>query len=252
MSEQADVKRCLHCIMDNRRHKRFLVKEIKVVSEKRMSTEIQLADIGIGGACIKSPHRLKLNQDYLLAFETEDSQTDIVCTVVWEDYTDIVRDIEGGYTHSYLYGLQFKDFDQGEWEEIRGTLDGLFMSSEQRYSDERRVSGLRFKFYEEKTATLLYHEKYSVKKISYGGMLIESHRRIEPEQMHTMELLLPGDSHPIEFRGRIVSCKEIPGTEEERFEIGIEFLEMDDYERDRLVKFISELYLSKGSSNEDM
>lgn len=238
--------------MDNRRHKRFLVKEIKVVSEKRMSTEILLADIGIGGACIKSPHKLKVHQDYLLSLEIEDIRTEIICTVVWEDITGTVRDIEGGYTHSYLYGLQFKELDHDKWNEVRSTLDDSFMPSEQRYSDERRMSGLRFKLYEEKTARLYYHEKFSVKKISYGGMLIESDRKLEPEQMHTMELLLPGDSHPIEFRGRIVSCKDIPGFEEERFEVGIEFRDMDEYERERLVRFVSELYLSRESSSDDM
>jgi hypothetical protein len=193
--------------MDKRRHKRFLVEEIKILSETRESTEIHLLDIGIGGACIKSTQRLKMNHDYRLTLESEGAQTSIICTVMWEDFADTVKDIEGEYIPMYAY---------------------------------------RFKFYEEQAAQLNYHERYIVKKISYGGMLIESKNKAELESTHTMELILPGDSHPIEFLGRIASCEEIPDKEERSFEIGIEFREMQDYERERLVKFVSELYLSDG------
>jgi hypothetical protein len=232
--------------MDKRRHKRFLVEEIKILSETRESTEIHLLDIGIGGACIKSTQRLKMNHDYRLTLESEGAQTSIICTVMWEDFADTVKDIEGEYIPMYAYGVKFKNLDRGKWDEVRNTLGDLFIPSEERYSDERRVSGIRFKFYEEQAAQLNYHERYIVKKISYGGMLIESKNKAELESTHTMELILPGDSHPIEFLGRIASCEEIPDKEERSFEIGIEFREMQDYERERLVKFVSELYLSDG------
>lgn len=232
--------------MDKRRHKRFLVEAIKVFSETRISTEIELVDVGIGGACIKSTQRLKLNHDYRLTLESEGAQPSIICTVVWEDFADTVKDIEGEYVPMYAYGVKFKNLDKGKWDEIRNAIGGLFIPTEERYSDERRVTGIRFKFYEEKTAQLNYHERYIVKKISYGGLLIESKSKVELESTHAMELLLPGDSHPIEFLGRIASCEQISDKKEKSFEIGIEFREMQDLERERLVKFISELYLSDG------
>ncbi len=94
-------------------------------------------------------------------------------------------------------------------------------------------------------AVLKVSENYAVKKISLGGMLIESEVPLKIEEKIPMEMLLPGNTQ-IRFSGRIASCLEIPvakGPEEgvSRYDIGIEFLEIGEEDREKLRGFVAGL-----------
>jgi c-di-GMP-binding flagellar brake protein YcgR len=80
-------------------------------------------------------------------------------------------------------------------------------------------------------------ESYGVKKISLGGMLIESESPLEIEERIPMEIILPGDIH-IKFLGRIASSLKVSEVGTSRYNIGIEFIEMPEEDKKKLQEFI--------------
>jgi PilZ domain len=84
---------------------------------------------------------------------------------------------------------------------------------------------------------------YKIRLISFSGMLIETERRLDRDEVHEMEILPPG-AEPIAFSGRVRSCLEIPESTPTRHEIGIEFLRMSQENRARLNDFMESTFLA--------
>jgi len=87
---------------------------------------------------------------------------------------------------------------------------------------------------------LHFPERYRVKKISVGGMLIETENAAVRESRFPMEVCLTKENS-IMFHGRVASCIRIPGNVPERYDIGIEFLDMKQQDRESLAEFIQTL-----------
>ena len=116
---------------------------------------------------------------------------------------------------------------------------------EDRQEDIYQLSGLRLftRFQIEapdETALLHCYDGCKVKKLSLGGMLIESDNPLEIEITMPMKLTFPQDKS-ITFQGRIASCLLIENSDPECFDIGVEFLEMPKKENQILVEFIESL-----------
>jgi c-di-GMP-binding flagellar brake protein YcgR len=86
---------------------------------------------------------------------------------------------------------------------------------------------------------LICPDSYTVKKISMGGMLIESKTHFENEERMPMEFSLPEDSS-VKFLGRVASCTSTTG-DEGGYKIGIEFSNMSNEDSKKLQEFISKL-----------
>ncbi len=103
---------------------------------------------------------------------------------------------------------------------------------------EHRLTGLRFNISKPGKAVLHFPSHYSVDKISSGGMLIESNEALEVESRFPMELTIP-DEEPISFTGRVASCVLVTGKGVEHFDIGIQFLEMSEADKNKVEEFIA-------------
>jgi c-di-GMP-binding flagellar brake protein YcgR len=86
---------------------------------------------------------------------------------------------------------------------------------------------VRFGSVVENEAKVFFHEKYKIKNISLGGMLIESEHALEVKKSIQMEIFLLGDEH-INLTGRVASCNVIAGKEPKIYDIGIEFISISE------------------------
>lgn len=77
----------------------------------------------------------------------------------------------------------------------------------------------------------------NVKKLGLSGMLIETEQALENEDKFPMEMTLP-ENKVIMFQGVVVSCFLVIDTDPEKYEVGIEFLDMPEENRENLEKFI--------------
>jgi hypothetical protein len=104
---------------------------------------------------------------------------------------------------------------------------------------------MRFPISAHGEAVLDMSEQYAVKKLSLGGMLIESRVSFSIEERIPMELFLPR-GHRIQFIGRIASCFTVPADDPAAYDIGIEFFEMPDDDKSTLKEFLFLLGKSGG------
>jgi len=86
---------------------------------------------------------------------------------------------------------------------------------------------------------LNFPASYRVKKISLGGMLIESIGALEIESRIPMELSIHADN-PVEFVGRVASCQVIDKDGQKQYEIGIEFIDLTEKDRAKVASFIEQ------------
>jgi Tfp pilus assembly protein PilZ len=232
---------------DNRRHKRFKVDVMEINGMMLFANEVEILDISIGGISLRADRRLNIGTEYTLKVKDRNSIIPLKGTVMWSLLSGTKKNPDGDTIPLYTAGMSFSGLSG---EILRELTRFIAEHREAQHPGDRRLSGgLRFNIrytIDTGDAVLNYPESFLVKKISLGGMLIESAHEIEVEKRLPMELSLPGDT-VIAFGGRVASC--LPSGQLDRaFAIGIEFVDIGDGERARLEDFINML----AKEDEDM
>ena len=143
----------------------------------------------------------------------------------------------------YAVGMKFNNISK---EKITELIKFIESHSKEKLDPGHvhRPSGMRFHMRFQVNASgetvLTCSESYAVKKISMGGMLIETGDILKVEEKLPMEISLP-DHNVISFFGRIASCIPIKDRETKLYAVGIEFLNMPEDHSDKLDRFISML-----------
>ncbi len=85
-----------------------------------------------------------------------------------------------------------------------------------------------------KNQTFTYHTQ----DISGGGLRFETHLELSSGDLLNLTLMLPG-LDPVKVSARVVWCQSIQNSKgESTFEGGIEFIDIDEEEQDRIIGFM--------------
>jgi len=163
--------------------------------------------------------------------------------------SDARKGPDGAMIPIYTAGLEFSDSSGEKVAELSNFIAvraGDFLQG----SDVCELTGLRLNI----RYNVNHHGKvilggpacYRVKKLSFGGMLIESSHEMEVEDGFPMEVSLP-HNRVISFYGRVASCIDTVGQEKGRFDGGIEFTRMSKKDTNSLREFIGTLCGSNDS-----
>lgn len=221
-----------------RRHKRFVIESMNMHAESLLGTEIEILDMSSGGACIKTNKSLKVDGKYIIKIDKEGVPLSVKCTVIWENISGSFQDTDGKFKPAYIAGIEFQDIFSDKLVELMDFVGDVGLMEEQLMRFEKRLSGVRFKVHTDAKVVLGYQKKHVIKNISLGGLLLESPQALNPGRKYSMNVFLPGEKLPIRFKGRVVSCMEIPDKRPKRFHIGIDILNMEDNDKARLDTFI--------------
>lgn len=219
---------------DRRRYKRFILNDLEVNGKMISATEIRVVDISISGISLKLNKRLNIGCDYPLKLEGK-STVSLKGTVVWCSLVDARKISDGETMPIYAGGLQFKNISAAE-------TTNLLKFIEDHKIEELRVTGgtrlnVRFHITDPKEAILNYSASYKVKMISLGGMLIECMQDLDVGSRLSMELLIHDDTS-FTFLGRVASCRTACEEDRKSYDIGIEFLDLTDKDREILSSII--------------
>jgi len=221
-----------------RRYKRFSVDIFSINGKMMFANEVDILDISIGGVSLKVDRRLNIGNEYTLKIGARDKTLTVKGSVVWSRISGTKKGVGKDVIPLYTAGMMFTNTANERLEELSAFIEELTYSTDE---EVHRLSGLRFnmRFPMEvpRKAVLDLSENYAVKKISLGGMLIESGASLKIDDSIPMEIVLAG-GRKIEFLGRIASCFDIPDKEPLRYDIGIEFIEMAEEGRAGLREFI--------------
>ena len=220
-----------------RRYTRYPLRGMNVQAHVLFTEEIELCNLSLSGACIRTLEDPHIGEEYLLRIRDEKVSRAIKCSVVWK------REISSnGSAHkTYIAGLQFLKIASDEIVILKDYMRNSGTPVATRTRDEFSPSLLRFSFPTDTKAVLKCPRAFPVKTISLGGMLIEGERAPKIEGHYLMKLPLPRRSDPIRIKGRIACVIPRKESRYPRFDIGIEFLTLEDPDRVRLNGFIHSL-----------
>jgi len=156
------------------------------------------------------------------------------------------RDENGNIIPIYIVGLEFKNATPEELDGLNSFIvsfvsPGPSVKEFVTLVNDKRLGGIRFKLPSPENATIDGDRRYSISKISIGGLALVSDHMLEKDAVISFELVLSEKEPPILAKGRIASCTPISAGQHRGYDIGIEFVEMSDDSTKRLVSFIHSL-----------
>jgi Tfp pilus assembly protein PilZ len=223
-----------------RRYPRFSVEGMDISSKMIFAEGIKLSNMSVGGACIITKKLFNPGNKVLIRFKSERFYGPLKAITIWRNLSGSIIDTSGKPIPLYKAGIQFKDISSEALVYLKDFMRISGVPEEKTYSDAYKPSALRYVITNNEEAVLHYPEACIVKKISLSGMLVETNRELKIEQRYPMVLFIPNENQPIKFRGRIAS--QIPLGEPNRFDTGIEFLDLTEDDKLKLKRFIA--YLS--------
>ncbi len=227
---------------EKRQFNRLKINSGNVYSKTLFINDVEIINISVGGALIKTDRRMNIGKNYFLKLKNKSRFLVVEGTVIWFTLVDSYRDYLGNIIPIYLVGLNFNDTSSKKLKEISDFIKNYL--SEYEIFDEidlYKMSGQRLNMrfplsiLDGNTVYSHYHSK--VKDISLGGVLIESEDIHEVEDRYLMDIILP-EKKIISFVGRIVRCSRSNMIEKKSYEVGIEFVEMPEQDKKILKEFI--------------
>ena len=225
---------------DIRRYKRFRFNDSEVNGKMVLVTEVKIVDISISGISLKVNRRLNIGSDYTLKLEGSKTIS-LRGTVVWCSLIETRKGSKGDVIPIYSAGMQFKDMSTERTTELQYIIDSHKI-------EEVHVIGgtrlnIRFHIKDPENSILIYPDNYKVKSIGLGGMRIECVRNFEIESRIPMEMFIHDDA-PLKFVGRVTSYKEIDKKGQKQYDIGIEFLDLTEKDKETLASFIDDISMT--------
>ena len=214
-----------------RKHPRYIVVDMGVTAKTIFNNPVELLDISIGGASIRSSRRLSMGGKYVFKFHLKERVASMKGVIVWEKLTGTKNISEGEAMPWYTAGVEFTDALTDSAAELRKFLvDKL---------KERRLSGVRIKLHTPESTLLACMEDCLVKDLSIGGMQIATDQKPSLETVFSFELILTGNENSIHGKGRVAYCLETTEEIPQRYSVGVEFLDMaGDEDKLRLKRFL--------------
>lgn len=217
---------------------RFLIEGMDVQCRIFFITEVTILNMSFGGVALSLNKRLNMGQRYTLKIESQKNTMSLGGVVVWEKLTNLTREVKDKKFPIYEAGVKFDEVLTVKGADLLNFLSGNMSDR----AIKTRVQGLRVKIIPpEKTVILDDRDNYSVRMIGLGGMLIEGKEQLDIDDILSMEMRFPEAVKPIKFLGRTAYCVAIPDKTPLRYDTGIEFIQMNEPDRERLKEFIDVL-----------
>jgi c-di-GMP-binding flagellar brake protein YcgR len=225
-------------VQDKRRHKRFRLDILEINGKMILADRVEIIDISLGGVALKTDRRLNVGKEYVIKLGDKGRSIDVKGVIVRCELSKIEERSNGERVSLYTAGMMFKDVSPD-------TIDGFLSSIEQDQKEakpvrvDRRLT-VRFCITTPWEKTLCFPAQFKVKEISLSGMLIQTDQALGIESMIPMGLSLKADN-PVNFIGRVASCRMTEDKGQTHYEIGVEFKDLTDADRASLKTFIDYL-----------
>jgi hypothetical protein len=235
---------------NKRRHRRFCVDVMDIKGKAVFASEAVINDISITGASLITDRKLDMGREYSLRILDSNMELPIQGTVIWCVENESAG-IQNEHAHlKYSAGLQFSGLQEETAAKLITFIEHHLIDGN-RQAKVHDTSGLRcnirFHVDTKETAVLNIAETYRVKKLSLGGLLIESSHSLESDTRIHMGISIP-EGMQLSFTGRVAFCIVSPDNPS-HFEVGIEFIELPEPDRAMFKVFIRRFYLEGADSS---
>jgi Tfp pilus assembly protein PilZ len=226
---------------NSRRHERFKSDFLEINSQLAFAAKVTILDISVGGISLKADRRLNIGCKYVIKLEDKQKVFALKGEVAWSALSGTTKTPDGESMPLYTAGMKFIDLSEEKIVELQNFVESH--KKEVLPAGDRRTN-VRFRIGEPENVLLNYQTDYKVKVISLSGMLIETTQALQSENRISMELSIHDDNR-ISFLGRVVTCKTTQEAGKEHYDIGIEFIDLTDKDKDVLTSFVAYVAASK-------
>ncbi len=224
---------------EKRRHTRFSLDSVKINGKMILADKFEIIDISAGGMALKTDRLLNIGKEYVIRLGSKQKSIDVKARVVRCELSTIERGSDEEGITIYTAAVMFQDVSQQAITEFINSSEQV--RKEHPVADNRR-SHVRFYIVAPGETTLQFPAEFTVKKISMTGMLIESELPLPKESKVPMGLSLQESEPPATFTGRVASCQKTERQEPPNYEIGVEFTELVQKNKQVVETFVQ--YLS--------
>jgi len=202
-----------------------------------LADRVEIIDISLGGVALKTDRRLNVGKEYLIKLGDKGKSIDVKGIIVRCELSKIEERSNGERVSIYTAGMMFKDVSP---DTIADFLNSIEHKKEAMPVMVDRRLTVRFCITTPWEKTLCFPAQFKVKEISLSGMLIQTGQALGIESMIPMGLSLRA-GNPVNFIGRVVSCRMTEAEGQAHYEIGVEFKDLTDTDRASLKTFIDYL-----------
>ena len=223
-----------------RKHKRLKLDVVDISSKLSLIGDVEITDISLGGVALKADRMLKIGKECVIMLGCEERKTITVMGVVTRsELCGIEKRADGENATIYSVGIVFKDESAGK---VKSFLDSI--------ADEKKTPvppradwfyrGIRFSITTPEEEVLNLPAQFGVREISQLGVIIQTNHQLKKDDMVLMELSLTA-GEPVNFMGKVVSCRMAQEKGRSGFDVGVEFAELTDQDRAMLISFMERL-----------
>jgi hypothetical protein len=232
---------------EKRKHKRYRLETKDLNGKMSLAEKVEIIDISVGGVALKADRRLNPGREYVLRLGDKWKTIEVTGVVVRSALSGFEKRSDGAQAAVYTAGMKFRD---GTAEAINEFLKSVTVSRKEIVPAgmERRCA-VRFHLEMPGDKVLRYPANFLVREISLSGFRIESDQRLERGSVIPMTLSLKDDETD-HFNGKVASCLAIGVPHEERYEIGVAFLDLTEKDRKLLSEFINYLEAESNGAEE--
>jgi Tfp pilus assembly protein PilZ len=215
---------------NTRRYKRFKVDVMEINGKMLLARYVKIKDISIGGLSLQTERMIRIGSEYALRIEGKGRVLSVSGVVIWSLLGQSITDSEGNIVPLYTAGMKFTDGSSEKEKEIIDFLEAYKRDADI-WVNINKPDGsrlyVRICIEDPEKAVLHFQENYKVINLNLGGMLIESGHALEVGSKLPMEMTLP-DDRSILFLGRVAYCRLTEQENLVHYDIGIEFIDMQE------------------------
>ncbi len=183
-----------------------------------ISLDGKVLDISVAGIAIETHSRLSPHHRISLRLRKGPELLQLQGRVVWCFLQGTRANGQGEAVPVYRAGIEFTDVLSDLARDLLG-----FLETHAIVTVETRIFG-RFRL-EESSVSVSSSAEFEVRSINLHGMAVETSLALEAPAMCDVELLI--EPRPLTCRARVVSERALP-LGGERYEVALEFLELDE------------------------
>jgi hypothetical protein len=224
---------------DRRPHKRYTVDLLDITSALIEANGIKIINISEKGIALRASRRLNIGETYILKIRSEDTILNLQGVVVWSRISQIRKSHHSNTIPVYTAGVEFTELSNDKRENLVRFIETHKTAANEdgQPSDDMRLS-IRVQVDAPEEAFILDQtENQKVTQLSFSGARIQSKYPLKVNSNIPMMLSLSEDNFII-FQGRIASCLLIRDAYPRAYDVGMEFTELSEQEREILVEFI--------------
>jgi hypothetical protein len=228
---------------------RFKTENMDINCQIKVVSSAMIFNMSIGGISMKTNFRLNMDDIYPLEVEDYNHNLKLEATAVWSNVIlrKEGRNLRCDFIPVHSAGMQFSHVSKDKLNEIMNYIEKYKQKADNRvnfFKPGDRRHDVRSYINESKKCFLSFSVNCKIQELGMGSMLTKSGHELE-NGSQVLAVITSLGGEPLKIVGRIVSCSFLGGMDAGQvFDIGIEFTEASDEDRERIKRLVRSTIVS--------